>query len=154
MGSPAPWNYLWKPGPHPETDDERRAAAKKYGMIYEDYKPSNEPDTMMGDYPQLPVEPAHEKNALYEWDLPEYRRNYGEPLHEEWWQYQEIRLSPMTKYRYTRSQMYATQFGFFVFLYIFHKLTDGDYWIPRLTQQRMEFQLAKDGPHYTFEPLE
>ena len=59
--SPAPWNYLWKPGPHPETDDERRAAAKKYGMIYEDYKPSNEPDTMMGDYPQLPVEPAHEK---------------------------------------------------------------------------------------------
>ena len=60
-GSPAPWNYLWKPGPLPETDDERRAAAKKYGMIYEDYKPSNEPDTMMGDYPQLPVEPAHEK---------------------------------------------------------------------------------------------
>ena len=59
--SPAPWNYLWKPGPHPETDDERRAAAKKYGMIYEDYKPSNEPDTMMGDYPQLPMEPAHEK---------------------------------------------------------------------------------------------
>ena len=33
---------------------------------------------------------------MYEWDLPEYRRNYGEPLHEEWWQYQEIRLSPMT----------------------------------------------------------
>merc|ERR1711994_1026020 len=63
MGSPAPWNYLWKPGPHPETDDERRAAAKKYGMIYEDYKPSNEPDSMMGDYPQLPVEPAHEKKA-------------------------------------------------------------------------------------------
>ena len=59
--SPAPWNYLWKPGPHPETDDERRAAAKKYGMIYEDYKPSDEPDALMGDYPMLPVEPAAEK---------------------------------------------------------------------------------------------
>ena len=59
--SPAPWNYLWKPGPYPETEDERRAAAKKYGMIYEDYKPSNEPDAMMGDYPMLPVEPAAEK---------------------------------------------------------------------------------------------
>ena len=36
------------------------------------------------------------RNALYEWDCPEYRRNYGEPLQEEWWKYQEIRLSPMT----------------------------------------------------------
>ena len=96
MASPAPWNYLWKPGPYPIDEEERRAAAKKYGMIYEDYKPNEEEDAMMGDYPCLPIEPAAEKNALYEWDCPEYRRNYGEPLQEEWWKYQEIRFSPMT----------------------------------------------------------
>ena len=64
-------------------------------MILEDYKPIEEPDALAGDYPMLPVEPQAEKNALYEWDQPEYRRNYGEPLQEEWQKYQEIRFSPM-----------------------------------------------------------
>merc|ERR1711879_501795 len=130
-GSPAPWNYTWKPGPYPINDEERAAAARKYGMLLEDYKPNEDPDAMMGDYPDLPIEPQAEKNAMYEWDCPEYRRNYGEPLQEEWWKYQEIRLSPMTNYRYTRTQMYGMQFSAPVFLIIFHQLTDGEYWIPR-----------------------
>ena len=25
-----PWNYLWQPGPYPETEEQRIAAAKKY----------------------------------------------------------------------------------------------------------------------------
>ena len=95
-GSPPPWNYLWKPGPYPIDDEERAAAAKKYGMLLEDYKPNEEEDAMMGDYPCLPIEPQAEKSALYEWDCPEYRRNYGEPLQEEWWKYQEIRFTPGT----------------------------------------------------------
>ena len=88
---------MWKPGPYPINDEERVAAAKKYGMLLEDYKPNEDMDAMMGDYPNLPVEPQAEKNALYEWDCPEYRRNYGEPLQEEWWKYQEIRFSPMRR---------------------------------------------------------
>ena len=95
--SPAPWNYMWKPGPYPINDEERAAAAKKYGMLLEDYKPNEDMDAMMGDYPNLPIEPQAEKNALYDWDCPEYRRNYGEPLQEEWWKYQEIRFSPMRR---------------------------------------------------------
>ena len=27
---PKPWNYLWKPGPYPVTQEARDAAAKKY----------------------------------------------------------------------------------------------------------------------------
>jgi hypothetical protein len=27
--SPKPWNYLWKPGPYPRTEEERIKAAKK-----------------------------------------------------------------------------------------------------------------------------
>lgn len=33
------WNKDWKPGPYPETEEERKAAAKKYGLLPEDYKP-------------------------------------------------------------------------------------------------------------------
>lgn len=33
------WNKDWKPGQYPKTDEERRAAAKKYGLLPEDYKP-------------------------------------------------------------------------------------------------------------------
>ena len=59
--SPAPWNYMWKPGPYPEDQDARIAAAKKYGMILEDYKPYEDPDVMAGDYPCLPIEPMDER---------------------------------------------------------------------------------------------
>ena len=73
-------------------------------MLLEDYKPNEEMDAMMGDYPALPIEPAAERNALYDWDCPEYRRNYGEPLQEEWWKFQEIRLSPMTSKNQCQNQ--------------------------------------------------
>ena len=44
---------MWKPGPKPINDEERAAAAKKYGMILEDYKPYEEADVLAGDYPHL-----------------------------------------------------------------------------------------------------
>jgi len=61
MSSPAPWNYMWKPGPYPADQDARVAAAKKYGMLLEDYKPYEDPDVLCGDYPMLPMEPQAEK---------------------------------------------------------------------------------------------
>lgn len=33
------WNYLFKPGPYPDTEEKRLAAAKKYGLLPEEYKP-------------------------------------------------------------------------------------------------------------------
>ena len=62
--SPAPWNYLWKPGPYPEGTDERIAAAKKYGMIVEDYRPYEDKDVLAGDYPMLPIDPMAERWAF------------------------------------------------------------------------------------------
>lgn len=32
------WNKDFKPGPFPQTEEERRAAAKKYGLLPEDYR--------------------------------------------------------------------------------------------------------------------
>lgn len=36
---PMPVNKDWMPGPYPETQAEREAAAKKYGLRLEDYEP-------------------------------------------------------------------------------------------------------------------
>jgi len=153
MGSsPAPWNYMWKPGRFPEDLDERKAAAKKYGMLLEDYSPYEDPDRMTGDYPCLPIEPAAEKNGLYEWDDPAYRRNYGEPLQEEWSMYQETRLSPNTYKRYSMSTMFACQAAAVTTIILLYILTNGEYGIPKLTQPVLEIQLVTDKEaHYTFE---
>ena len=53
----------------------RIAAAKKYGLIVEDYKPYPKgSDVMAGDYPDLPLVPEFNRSRLYEWDYPEFRR--------------------------------------------------------------------------------
>jgi hypothetical protein len=45
--------------------------------MWQDYKPyPKDSDVCAGDYPDLPLVPQEEKNALYDWDFPEYRR-YG-----------------------------------------------------------------------------
>merc|ERR1719435_623128 len=153
MGSsPAPWNYMWKPGRFPEDLDERKAAAKKYGMLLEDYSPYEDPDRMTGDYPCLPIEPAAEKNGLYEWDDPAYRRNYGEPLQEEWSMYQETRLTPNSYKRYSMGTMFACQAAAVTTIIFLWFLTNGEYGIPKLTQPVLDLQLVTDKEtHYTFE---
>lgn len=87
------------------------------------------------------------RDGLYEWDQPEYRRNYGEPLHEEWWKYQETRFTPMSSrssfpiyfmiiyladYRYTRREMFITQLCVGIFLITCIVITEtGRYGIPK-----------------------
>ena len=154
-GSPPPWNYLWKPGPYADTEEKRIAAAKKYGMLIEDYKqydPVTEADVMAGDYPKLPIEPMNERDPLYHWDFPEYRRNYGEPLQEEHNLYHETRYSPMNNARYTKAQMFATQIALGLTIYVLYTLCNGDYWIPRMSRPVMGEQYINDGKTwYTFE---
>merc|ERR1712037_42506 len=45
-----------------------------------------EMDVMAGDYPKLPVKSAmiHLRDPFYPWDVPTLRRNFGEPLQENW----------------------------------------------------------------------
>jgi len=154
MASPAPWNYLWKPGPYPEDQDARKAAAKKYGMLLEDYKPYEDRDVMSGDYPCLPIEPTAERNGLYEWDDPTYKRNYGEPLQEEWIYYHDTKICPNTSRRYSLNQMYACMAGITIFWFTFWHLSNGEFGIPRfnLAVSRQQLLTDKDREtHYTFD---
>ena len=74
------WNKDWKPGPYPQTEEERIAAAKKYGLRVEDYKPFPDDGFGYGDYPDIGKIGTGSKDPFENWDIPEVRRNYGEPV--------------------------------------------------------------------------
>merc|ERR1712107_691003 len=155
-GSPPPWNYLWKPGPFPETEDERMACAKKYGLIYEDYKPYPKgSDVMAGDYPDLPLVPEGRKDPYYNWDYPEYRRDYGEPLHENFDMYRETKYTPELNPRDSRLTMFGCFLGMLGLFFGGVWLTTDNPWIPHMKHPVIAMQLPKEGvTHYTFEPAE
>ncbi|XP_056286172.1 NADH dehydrogenase [ubiquinone] 1 beta subcomplex subunit 8, mitochondrial [Pseudoliparis swirei] len=69
------------PGPYPTTDKEREAAAKKYNIRLADYEPYPDNGEGFGDYPKLPDKSQHERDPWYQWDHPDLRRNWGEPMH-------------------------------------------------------------------------
>lgn len=70
------------PGKWPKTREEHEKAADKYNMHPDEYKPFNNDDgTAPGDYPDLPLIGAEAKDPYYPWDFPQHKRNYGEPLH-------------------------------------------------------------------------
>merc|ERR1719206_645585 len=92
-----------------------------------------------------------DRGGLYEWDDPAYRRNYGEPLQEEWSKYHETRLTPNNK-RYSQTTMLACQAAAVTTIIFLWFLTDGEYGIPRFTQPDLDVQLVTDKEtHYTFE---
>merc|ERR1712198_234395 len=129
-GSPPPWTYLWKPGPYPETDAERIAAAKKYGLIPEDYEP----------YPN---------DGRFNDSIG--HQNFGEPLHYNFYKQQETRYDDTTKHRYSEWQ----SFGMFLLAIA---VFGGPYLILKdypLHKPCTIDQLPYRGKtYYTFEPAE
>lgn len=72
-----PWNTIL-PGPRPKTQAEMEAAAKKYGMRPEHYKPFD--DNFRGDYPNMPYHPMTDRNYYYPYDYPETQRDFGDAV--------------------------------------------------------------------------
>jgi NADH dehydrogenase (ubiquinone) 1 beta subcomplex subunit 8 len=87
------WNKDWKPGPYPETQAEREAAAKKYGIPIEDYKPYENDGTGHGDYPKLPEFSVERRDPYYPYDFPESKRNFGDAYHVDSDLYSEDRYN-------------------------------------------------------------
>lgn len=70
----------FKPGPYPNSEEERIAAAKKYGLRPQDYKPFPDDGLGFGDYPNLaPITPDM-KSDWEDYDDPHLKRNFGEPV--------------------------------------------------------------------------
>ncbi|XP_053496425.1 NADH dehydrogenase [ubiquinone] 1 beta subcomplex subunit 8, mitochondrial [Ictalurus furcatus] len=105
------------PGPYPRTAEERAAAAKKYNLRLEDYQPHPDDGHGYGDYPVLPDRSQHERDPWYQWDHPDLRRNWGEPIHYDFDMYIRNRVdtspSPVDW-----STMCKRFFGFFTFMMV------------------------------------
>uniref|UniRef100_T1I6Q6 Uncharacterized protein n=1 Tax=Rhodnius prolixus TaxID=13249 RepID=T1I6Q6_RHOPR len=79
----AHWNKDWKPGKYPTTEEEKLAAAKKYGLLPQEYEPVPDDGHGSGDYPGFKPYSVESRDPFYPWDYPEYRRNFNEALHED-----------------------------------------------------------------------
>ncbi|KAJ3607454.1 hypothetical protein NHX12_024505 [Muraenolepis orangiensis] len=112
------------PGAYPKTPQEMAAAAKKYSIRLEDYKPMPDHGEGFGDYPQLPNKSQHERDPTYQWDHMDLRRNWGEPMHWDFDMYIRNRVdtSPTaTSWNSMCKQLFGF-LGFMMFMfYLGHK---------------------------------
>jgi len=145
------WNKDWKPGPYPRTPEERAAAAKKYGMRLEDYQPYPDDGLGYGDYPMLPRVAAEARDPTEIWDMPEIRRNFGEPVHVDADILSEDKWNPTTRKRFSFVQMLTwlgVVWGGIIVIYIL--TLPYPHYLPVMPKH-----YAKDGKrHYTFEPCD
>lgn len=148
------WNKDWCPASFPDTPDKKVAAAKKYGMLPEDYKPfpDNDPDSY-GDYPNLPIISAESRDPYESYDFPYLRRNYGEPVNIQADIYTGQRINENTRPRTPHFQQLMTFLGVMagalVLLVVSYK-----YPMP-LSRQVVPMQTYRKGEvHYTFDPPE
>lgn len=75
------WNKDFKPAPYPQTQKEREASAKKYGIPIEEYEPYPDDGLGYGDYPKLKNESVEHRDPFYAYDYPEHKRNFRDPIH-------------------------------------------------------------------------
>jgi NADH dehydrogenase (ubiquinone) 1 beta subcomplex subunit 8 len=74
------WNKEWLPSKRPKTQEEREAAAKKYGLLPQDYEPYPDDGHGVGDYPKLPDIGGDSRSDWEDYDMPTLKRNYQEPV--------------------------------------------------------------------------
>ena len=80
----ADWHADWKPKPLPTTLAQREAAAKKYGLLPEDYAPFDDDGLAPGDYPKLETFNEVHRDPYEHYDYGETKRNYNEPIPWHW----------------------------------------------------------------------
>ncbi|KAL5010537.1 hypothetical protein ScPMuIL_012842 [Solemya velum] len=159
------WNKDWKAAALPKTPKERAEAAKKYGLRVEDYETYEDDGSGYGDYPKLPIVSGDARDANVDWDIPEMKRNFNEPLHIDADMYGEDRCNPDLKLRYSYTTM-------LLYLGTFMATVIGVYWwsvkyprfLPVMPKQYPfnDLYLEKGGSpanektikHYTFEPAD
>ncbi|XP_019871479.1 NADH dehydrogenase [ubiquinone] 1 beta subcomplex subunit 8, mitochondrial [Aethina tumida] len=143
------WNKDYKPGPYPKTEEEMVAAAKKYNLSREEYKPYKDDGSGCGDYPDLPLISNDSKDPFYPYDNPELKRNFGETLHSEFDLIREDRYDVSARLRHPM-WVYWTQFlGVMVGCFVVYGLFEQVKMFPQATPRQYP-----NKTHYTFEPKE
>ncbi|XP_045196968.2 NADH dehydrogenase [ubiquinone] 1 beta subcomplex subunit 8, mitochondrial-like [Mercenaria mercenaria] len=162
----AGWNKDWMPDSYPKTEAEKRASAKKYGFLSEDYKPMADDGDAHGDYPDLPLVGEEQKSPYEDWDDPVMKRNFGEPMHLYYESMVTDKGDPGRVYRYSPGfmlfcfLMVATLFAGPWFLSMPYSLSNSKYndWYPYehvgRYKRRQPLPCGERQIHYTFEPAE
>ena len=147
------WNYLWQLAPYPETEEQKVAAAKKYGMIPEDYEPYDPTDCGMGDYPKLEKSSAESRSGQLDWDYMADRRNFGEPMMVNYDLHTGTRLDDTTELPRTQLQLWMGFLAWMVGCYTAYIITAQFKRHPGVTAvQYPEATGHKEGKtHYTFD---
>ncbi|XP_074662098.1 NADH dehydrogenase [ubiquinone] 1 beta subcomplex subunit 8, mitochondrial-like [Tubulanus polymorphus] len=156
------WNQDWRATPgEPKTPEEKSAAAKKYGMLPEDYEPYPDDGTGFGDYPKLPYVGGDIRSPNDDWDMPEMKRNFMEPLNLHQDIIGEDRWNPNhdQMYKYSLNVMMsffviliATSAGLYYLGDLYPTYFPG---MPKQYPYEYEWNpKAKPTTHYTFEPLD
>ncbi|XP_013394212.1 NADH dehydrogenase [ubiquinone] 1 beta subcomplex subunit 8, mitochondrial isoform X2 [Lingula anatina] len=155
-----PVKIPYAPGTAPRTEEERIAAANKYGMPPEDYQ--CDPTGTQGDYPMFPKVPNVQRSENPAWDFSDVKENYGDAIHvdSDW-----LGADTLDGYRYggfgvwENFKSYGTLVGvIFAFAYLYPTGDDtrlpkqypGNLWLDRGGS-------PEDAPvvkHYTFEPAD
>ncbi len=132
----------------PKTEAEKIAAAKKYGILPEEYEAFS-PDEHFnyGDYPKIQTIGGDQRSGQVDWDFPELKRNFGEPLDIEFLNYMENRISTEER-PFTCYESLLHFLGIMAFFWALYLL------IPTSAHPHTKKQLPADGVHYTFEPKE
>ncbi|KAL0126899.1 hypothetical protein PUN28_005329 [Cardiocondyla obscurior] len=145
----APWNYIWEPKEYSKKDHDK--IAEKYHLHPKEYQPYPNNERFIADYPKLPLIGPAAKDPYYPYDIPLYKKNYHETLHDRFETMGEDRFSFGVKPRvnlYLATAIYfATMFGGVA---LFLALESYHITVPRLGQQ-----MPKKGVvHYSFEPAD
>jgi len=157
-GSITTWNHDWRPAPYPTTPEQRAAAAKKYGLLLEDYEPLPDDFGGFGDYPKLPDVGDYAKDPYYDYDNVDFRRDFGQPIHINYDCYHENGFEPQSlqKGYFPKGQTYKSMaikfcvlyFGFLLFMELTSNIV-ADY--PIMPKQYPSDVYCKGMKHYTFE---
>ncbi|XP_045609514.1 NADH dehydrogenase [ubiquinone] 1 beta subcomplex subunit 8, mitochondrial [Procambarus clarkii] len=145
------WNKDWKPKPYPVTPEERAEAARKYGLRPDEYEPYPDDGLGYGDYPNLPVVAAEARDPYENWDYPEHRRNFGEPVPVDFDMYGLDRVNVTSRLRYSATQQALAFFSVMgTILAVYYYCEDKKIHWPVLPKQYPQGTAV----HYTFEPLD
>ncbi|XP_055543462.1 NADH dehydrogenase [ubiquinone] 1 beta subcomplex subunit 8, mitochondrial [Wyeomyia smithii] len=141
------WNKDFKPAKFPETDKEREAAARKYGLHPSEYQPYPNDGAGFGDYPKLPDTPVEARNPYYPYDFPELKRNLHDTLHVATPIWSEDRYGSAEPLRFSMKAYWLSFLGVMAGCFIVY------FWLEdyKMFRPVLQKQYPRDGPHYTFE---
>ncbi|XP_053696656.1 NADH dehydrogenase [ubiquinone] 1 beta subcomplex subunit 8, mitochondrial [Sabethes cyaneus] len=141
------WNKDFKPGKFPETDKEREAAARKYGLHPAEYNVYPNDGTGYGDYPKLPDTPVEARDPYYPYDFPELKRNLHDPMHAATPLWSEDRFGSAEPLRFSMKFYWLSFLGVMTACFVVY------FWLEdyKMFRPVMQKQYPHKGPHYTFE---